>query len=90
MTTRDFSFWLKGFFEVSNAEVLTMAQVDIIKNRLNLVFKYDIGSCIDNEVSEAEIENIRKAHAQEVDKIQSDFKEEINSLISQPISYDKR
>jgi len=42
MTSRDFTFWLQGFFEVSNVETISKVQVQIIKNHLNLVFKHDI------------------------------------------------
>jgi len=42
MTSRDFAFWLQGFFEVSNAETINKEQTQIIKNHLNLVFKHEI------------------------------------------------
>ena len=42
MTSRDFAFWLQGFFEVSNAETITQEQTEVIKNHLNLVFKHEI------------------------------------------------
>lgn len=44
MTSRDFAYWLQGFFEVSRIETLTKDQTQIIKNHLNLVFKHDIDS----------------------------------------------
>ena len=30
MTSRDFAFWLQGFFEVSNAETITKEQTQVI------------------------------------------------------------
>ena len=42
MTTRDFAYWLQGFFEVSNTAAMTEEQVKVVKNHLNLVFKHDI------------------------------------------------
>lgn len=42
MTTRDFAFWLQGFFELTNSSVLTSDQVSMIKRHLNLVFVHDI------------------------------------------------
>lgn len=39
MTTRDFAYWLQGFFEISNTNKLTPNQVQEIKNHLQLVFK---------------------------------------------------
>ena len=42
MTTRDYVYWLQGFFEISKAEELNKEQVLMIKNHLNLVFFHDI------------------------------------------------
>ena len=48
MTSRDFCYWLQGFFELGgtnkeNSKVaLTVPQVIIIQNHLNLVFKHEI------------------------------------------------
>jgi hypothetical protein len=42
MTTRDFAYWLQGFFEVSNPEIITKEQTDMIKKHLNLVFFHEI------------------------------------------------
>jgi hypothetical protein len=39
MTPENFSYWLKGFFELSNKEELTKHQVAIIKSHLSLVFE---------------------------------------------------
>lgn len=39
MEPRDFTYWLKGFFEISGATELTDKQVLIIQDHLNLVFK---------------------------------------------------
>lgn len=38
MTPEQFTYWLKGFFEISNSEELTPTQVLIVKDHLNLVF----------------------------------------------------
>lgn len=38
MTTEQFTYWLQGFFEISNAKTLDAKQVQIIKDHLNLVF----------------------------------------------------
>lgn len=53
MTSRDFCYWLQGFFEIhsatSNEElVLTPQQVKIIERHLALVFKHEIDPSIDN------------------------------------------
>lgn len=38
MNETEFTYWLQGFFELSNAEELTREQVKIIKDHLSLVF----------------------------------------------------
>jgi hypothetical protein len=42
MTSRDFVYWLQGFFEISETNTLTERQVKMIKAHLNLVFKHEI------------------------------------------------
>lgn len=42
MTSRDFCFWLQGFFEVSNSNSVTEQQTEVIKKHLSLVFKHEI------------------------------------------------
>ncbi len=42
MTSRDFAYWLQGFFELTNAEIIIKHQTDTIKKHLNLVFKHEI------------------------------------------------
>ena len=43
MTSKDFAYWLQGFFELSDANApLTEKQVQTIKNHLKLVFLHEI------------------------------------------------
>lgn len=42
MTSREFTYWLQGFFELSNAKQLSQEQVACIKAHLNLVFVHEI------------------------------------------------
>ena len=42
MTSVEFSFWLQGFFELSETNSLSERQTEIIKNHLKLVFVYEI------------------------------------------------
>ena len=59
MTSKDFAFWLQGFFELSETDELTPRQTEIIKNHLKLVFYYEIDPSYsaDKEV-QAEMQNI--------------------------------
>jgi len=42
MTSRDFAYWLQGFFELSDSDVITDTQSKIIQRHLNLVFVHEI------------------------------------------------
>lgn len=42
MTSRDFVFWLQGFFEISGSKEITAEQAVIIRNHLNMVFRHEI------------------------------------------------
>lgn len=43
MTSRDFCYWLQGFFELAKPDAeLTIEQKHTIKNHLALVFKHEI------------------------------------------------
>lgn len=43
MTSRDFVYWLQGFFELCpDAGSLTVSQTDLVKRHLALVFKHEI------------------------------------------------
>lgn len=45
MKSRDFCYWLQGYFELENtncSDALTQKQVNTIRNHLALVFKHEI------------------------------------------------
>lgn len=46
MTSRDFAYWLQGFFEISGVCDINQDQTQVIKNHLNLVFKHEIDPSI--------------------------------------------
>jgi hypothetical protein len=58
MTSRDFAFWLQGFFEVSNAETINKEQTQVIKSHLNLVFKHEIDPSMGDEKHQSELNEI--------------------------------
>ena len=62
MQSRDFVYWLQGFFELQSMasegqkpEVagLTSAQVSVIRNHLNLVFKHEIDPAMGDATHQA-------------------------------------
>ena len=64
MTSRDFAYWLQGFFEVSNTENVTAQQVRMIKQHLNLVFKHEIDPSMGDENHQKELNKIHNAFPQ--------------------------
>jgi hypothetical protein len=42
MTSRDFCYWLQGFFEIADAVTMDRMQVEMVRRHLNLVFKHEI------------------------------------------------
>lgn len=54
MKSRDFCYWLQGFFELRNISTpkdkqLVHEEVEMIEKHLNLVFKHEIGPSMGNE-----------------------------------------
>ena len=52
MTSRDFCYWLQGYFEIaaladSSTAQITVAQADMIKRHLSMVFIHEIDPSID-------------------------------------------
>lgn len=58
MNSRDFVFWIQGFFEVADPKEITPEQVDLIKKHLNLVFKHEIDPSYGDEKHQAELNKI--------------------------------
>jgi len=46
MNERDFAYWLQGFFEMTESESLSSAQVKMIKEHLALVFDKQTGKIV--------------------------------------------
>jgi YesN/AraC family two-component response regulator len=42
MQSREYTYWLQGFFELTDATTLTAKQIDLLERHLQLVFKYEI------------------------------------------------
>ena len=42
MTSRDFCFWLQGYFEISNSSSISSDQINMVKRHLALAFKHEI------------------------------------------------
>ena len=44
MSSRDFAYWLRGFFEMTSTDSLTKEQVKMIKAHLDMVFSNAVGA----------------------------------------------
>lgn len=42
MESRDFVYWLQGFFEISGATTVSPKQLEIIRRHLDMVFVHEI------------------------------------------------
>lgn len=60
MTSRDFAYWLQGFFEISGTDALTMnaEQVSMVKRHLNLVFTHEIDPSFGGKEKQDELNKI--------------------------------
>lgn len=66
MTSRDFCYWLQGYFELTDIEMLKNGvgpgQLAMIKNHLNMVFKHEIDPSFGNKET---VEELHKIHSPE-------------------------
>lgn len=58
MTSRDFCFWLQGFFELSRAQSLSETQAQMIQQHLALVFKHEIDPSMGGSTNQAALNDI--------------------------------
>lgn len=58
MTSRDFCFWLQGFFELNEepAAEISAKQAETIKRHLALVFKHEIDPAMGDAVHQAKLD----------------------------------
>lgn len=73
MTSRDFAYWLQGFFELANPSSLTKEQTKLIKAHLSLVFVHEIDPSMgppDHQKKLDEIHSKTKLPAIEIDNVE--------------------
>jgi hypothetical protein len=58
MTSRDFCYWLQGYFEVSGDANVSPERTEMIKKHLNLVFKHEIDPSMGNEAHQNTLNEI--------------------------------
>ena len=68
MTSRDFCYWLQGYFEILGVDKnkenvgqsLSIEQTQCIKNHLAMVFKHEIDPSFGNKEHQAELTKLHK------------------------------
>ena len=68
MTSRDFAYWLQGFFEISGSNIVDVGQVEMIKNHLNLVFKHEIDPSLNEGKTGEEVKELQDVHDGKLEK----------------------
>lgn len=69
MTSRDFCYWLQGYFEIQQSSKdglrvnLDSGQVDVIRRHLALVFKHEIDPSYGSDEHNAHLQQIHGAPA---------------------------
>jgi hypothetical protein len=61
MTSRDFAYWLQGFFELSGVAALTTKQTALVQKHLAMVFKHEIDPTMGSADHQAELDNLHDA-----------------------------
>jgi hypothetical protein len=58
MTSRDFCYWLQGYFEVSQPQTIGKTETEMIQKHLNLVFKHEIDPSMGDEKHQQKLNEI--------------------------------
>lgn len=60
MTSRDFCFWLQGFFELQSVPEVSTAQAAAIKRHLDMVFAHEIDPGYGDAKAQAKLNALHK------------------------------
>jgi hypothetical protein len=61
MTSRDFCFWLQGFYEIADPDTITPHQAQLIKRHLDMVFVHEIDPSHGGPAEQAKLNAIHNA-----------------------------
>lgn len=75
MTSRDFVFWLQGYFEISELTELNEKQIKVIKRHLDLVFAHDIDPSLGDKEHQEKLQDIHDGDTTGSRNITNKFKE---------------
>lgn len=58
MTSRDFCYWLRGYFEVSRPQTISKTETEMIQKHLSLVFEHEIDPSMGDEKHQEKLNEI--------------------------------
>ena len=58
MTSRDFVYWLQGYFEIADPKIIEEYQIELIQRHLNMVFNHEIDPSMGDEKHNEELSNL--------------------------------
>ena len=61
MTSRDFVYFLQGFFEISESTTISEKQAQVIKNHLAMVFIHEIDPSMGDDKQQAKLDEVHSA-----------------------------
>ncbi len=61
MTSRDFAYFLQGFFEITKPTEINSEQTEMIKKHLSLVFKHEIDPSMGDQKHQGELNKIHNS-----------------------------
>lgn len=62
MTSRDFCYWLQGFFELEAPATINEQQTELLKRHLALVFKHEIDPSMGDDEKQKKLNAIHSSN----------------------------
>ncbi len=78
MTSRDFCYWLQGFFELRGKDEMSDEQVECVARHLALVFKHEIDPSMGVKSHQAALNEL---HSPQVSHVQQGSGNPLNDLV---------
>lgn len=75
MTSRDFVYWLQGYFEISGETVLSPNATQIVKNHLNMVFKHEIDPSFGDKKHQKELSQVHEHRDRAIQELAKTMKD---------------
>jgi len=69
MTSRDFAYWLNGFFEISGTNKVSEEQIKVVKSHLSLVFKHEIDPSMGDVKHQEDLNKLHHANSSDSDNL---------------------